>query len=334
MSKKRGEGGLIQAGELPIMKTLAKKFAPPTRAQLQLIEAAAAIREQPDAAEIAYMARQLVLCTLPHSDPGNNTEAWSRRTGNLSLGIQPGIDFQTGKTIGFPYGTIPRMVLFWIVTEAVRTQQPRLVLGRSLAAFMRQVRLNPYNGRGKRSDQRRLREQMRRLFNARISFQETGLNRDRWMNMEIAPEGELWWHPRDPEQGALFESWIELGPKFFQAVRALPVPVDTRALKRLKRSPLALDLYALVCYRAFVIVHKNLEPQFISWAALQHQLGADYAERDNFKKKAQAALRKIAALYPGLTITGARGGFKLHATRLAVPQKPVENSLHRRSFPG
>jgi hypothetical protein len=68
MTQKRCDGGSIQAGEIPIMKTLAKKLAPPTQAQLKLVEAAAAIREQPDAAEIAYMARQLVLCTLPHSD--------------------------------------------------------------------------------------------------------------------------------------------------------------------------------------------------------------------------------------------------------------------------
>jgi hypothetical protein len=82
-----------------------------------------------------------------------------------------------------------------------------------------------------------------------------------------------------------------------------------------------------------VIVHKKLEPQFISWAALQNQLGADYAERNNFKKKAQAALRKIATLYPGLTITGVRGGFKIHAIRLAVPPRPVQKPLDNQSFP-
>ena len=77
MSNKRGQDGLIQAGEIPLMKKLAKQYAPPTRAQLDLIEVAATIREQPDAAERAFMARQLVLCTLPHTDPGN-VETWTR----------------------------------------------------------------------------------------------------------------------------------------------------------------------------------------------------------------------------------------------------------------
>jgi non-homologous end joining protein Ku len=34
--------------------------------------------------------------------------------------------------------------------------------------------------------------------------------------MEVAPDGELWWHPHQPDQTALLESWIELGEKSFR----------------------------------------------------------------------------------------------------------------------
>lgn len=37
----------------------------------KLLDAAVEIRQSPDAVERAYMARQLVQCTLPHSDPVN-----------------------------------------------------------------------------------------------------------------------------------------------------------------------------------------------------------------------------------------------------------------------
>src|ERR1035441_6157546 len=97
---KRGEGGLVQAGELPIMKSLAKKYAPPTRAQLELVEAAATIREQPDAAERAFMARQLVQCTLPHTNPGD-VPAWQRKSGNVALVLQPGWDADKERSIGY-----------------------------------------------------------------------------------------------------------------------------------------------------------------------------------------------------------------------------------------
>ena len=101
----------------------------------------------------------------------------------------------------------------------------------------------------------------------------------------------------------------------------LPIPLDMRALKALKRSPLALDLYAWVCYRAFVIVKKRQPPQFTTWAVLSRQLGTDYSDLDEFARKARTALRKVEALYPGLTIGKANGGFTIHANRLAMPQK-------------
>jgi hypothetical protein len=41
---KRSGNELVRAGEIPAMKKLAKQYAPPTRAQLGLTEAAAAVR--------------------------------------------------------------------------------------------------------------------------------------------------------------------------------------------------------------------------------------------------------------------------------------------------
>ena len=316
------KAGLVPIGQIRLLKNLVKEYGPPTRTQRQIIDAAVAIHEQPDAAERAFMARQLVQCTLPHTDPGN-VEQWARCTGHIVLGITPGRDFEKNRSIGYPYGIIPRLLLFWVITEAVQTRTRRLVLGRSLAEFMRAVGLNPHRG-GKRGDRKRLEQQMQRLFKCHISFQATANQPDThgeaWLNMEVAPRGELWWHPH-PNQTALWESWIELGEKFFEAVVASPVPLDMRALRALRRSPLALDLYSWASYRAFVIVQKNQPPQFVAWTVLMRQLGADYSDPKNFKRKAGAALRKIARLYPGLAIGKARGGFTIHAARLAVPQK-------------
>ena len=66
-AEKRGEEGLVQAGEIPLAKTLAKKFKPPTRAQIELVDAALAIQSEPDAAERAFIARlhKPALAALP-----------------------------------------------------------------------------------------------------------------------------------------------------------------------------------------------------------------------------------------------------------------------------
>jgi hypothetical protein len=50
---------------------------PITRQQLKLLDAAEAIRFDPDQTEAAFMARQLVQATLPHKNPGD-VPAWSR----------------------------------------------------------------------------------------------------------------------------------------------------------------------------------------------------------------------------------------------------------------
>lgn len=296
---------------------------------LKLLDAAQEIRSEPDAAEAAFMARQLVQCTLPHANPGN-IPLWRRTNGNLTLGIQPGYDLKTGTLIGYPYGSIPRLLLFWITTEAVQTKTRRLELGKSLSAFMREIGLDPNTGRGKRGDAPRLREQMRRLFAAHISFEQTleenNLKGERWLHMHVAPKGELWWDPKQPLQDNLWGSWIELGEDFYSAITTSPVPVDMRALRALKRSPLALDLYAWSSYRAFTVTKKG-KAQFVPWAALRMQFGTDYAEQKDFKRYAKAALRKVAAVYPGLVLTHQPGGITIHPSLPAVAPRSFERKF-------
>src|SRR5512143_1842508 len=174
---------------------------------MKIIQAGAEIRTnpEPNPADIAFMARQLVQATLPHSDPGK-VEAWQRTNGNLTLVVRPGWDSKKRRTIGYPYGVIPRLLLFWITTEALRTGNPRLELGSSLNAFMRGLGLSPATGGGPRSDARRLRDQMERLFRATISFEIHGDQSLRWLDMQVAPDGELWWDFHDPDQQGLFTS--------------------------------------------------------------------------------------------------------------------------------
>ena len=295
----------------------------------KLLDAATQIRTEPDAAEAAFMARQLVQCTLPHSNPGN-VPVWTRTNGRSVLGIQPGVNLRTQKSIGYPYGSIPRLLLFWITTEAVQTQKRRLALGNSLSGFMRDIGLDPNTGRGKRGDAIRLRDQMNRLFSARISFQQTLTDGDEegeaTIRMEIAPRSELWWNPKKPGQDTLWGSWVELGEEFFKEITASPVPVDLRALRALKRSPLALDLYAWSTYRAFAATSKD-KPLFVPWVSLLGQFGTDYANKKDFKKKSIAALRKVQAVYPALKLTYEPGGLTIHPSSPSIAPKPKRQRL-------
>ena len=68
------------------------------------------------------MARLLALCSLPRTNPKNRHE-FKRVNGPYTLYMVAG----GGNKL--PYGTLPRLLLAWVCTEAVRTQSPELILG-------------------------------------------------------------------------------------------------------------------------------------------------------------------------------------------------------------
>ena len=63
---------------------------------------------------------------LPHRNPGD-VNVWGRENGKFSLVIQAGYTMKAGQPscIGLPYGSLPRLLLAWITTEAVKTKRKR-----------------------------------------------------------------------------------------------------------------------------------------------------------------------------------------------------------------
>ena len=70
-----------------------------------------------DEVELAFLARSLIQVTLPHSDPGN-VPLWIRKNGNLTLVMARTDVDEAGNLIGYPYGSLPRLLLvvLYVVT--------------------------------------------------------------------------------------------------------------------------------------------------------------------------------------------------------------------------
>lgn len=283
----------------------------PSRQQTKIVDAGVSIAlDRPTDQDKAFLARQLVQTTLPHADPGN-VPVWSRSNGNLTLTIQQGYrDDQT--PIGHPYGVIPRLLLYWMTTEAVRYKSPRLQLGVNLAEFMEMIGLDE-RGKGPRSDRVRLQDQMRRLFSAQISLKTDLAEKDasglETNYMKVVRRTVYWWNKAEPEHLS-WKSYVDLDPQFFEAITANPVPVDLRALRAIKRSPLALDLYSLLTYQAFRAAKAD-RPVFMSWKQLQAALGTNYADPADLRRAVKAAMHKIQAVYLGLVIGEREGGIEI-----------------------
>ncbi len=262
--------------------------------------------------DMAFLAREFILCTLPHRNPGD-VPAWSRTNGNLTLTIRPGWNHEKKVAYGYPYGTIPRLLLVWMVTEIVRTKNRRLQLGNSLSGFMATLGLNPSNGGtgAKRSDAHRLREQMERLFRAVISF-DYSLKGDgnrkgkAWLDMQVAPKGKLWWNENVTDEEALWGSWVDVSEDFYKAIMSEPTPLDVRILKHVKHSSMAIDLYTILnreAYRA----NKAGRARFLAWEWLHAQIGNEYGDLRDFRRAALPQIKAILDVHSGLVVSQQRG---------------------------
>ena len=160
------------------------------------------------APDLGFMARLMALCSLPRTNPGDRLQ-YKRVNGPYTLIMSATGDHK------LPFGNLPRLLLAWVSTEAVRTQSRELVLGKSLSEFMRTLGINSTSG-GKRGEQTRLRNQMRRLFSAHVRLVYEHEHGEASVNSPVASRTEFWWNKRKPNERVLWESKIELGEKFFE----------------------------------------------------------------------------------------------------------------------
>ena len=63
--------------------------------------------------DLGFMGRLMTLCSLPRTNPGNRTE-YVRRNGPYALFMN------ATRGAGLPYGPMPRLLLAWMCTEAVK----------------------------------------------------------------------------------------------------------------------------------------------------------------------------------------------------------------------
>ena len=249
-------------------------------------------------ADLGFMARMLVLCSLPRTNPGNRLQ-YKRTNGPYTL-----IMTATGNH-KLPFGNLPRLLLAWVCTEAVRTQSRELVMGSSLSEFMR--KLDVYSSSGRKYT--RLRNQMWRLFNAHVRLVYENEHGEASVSSSVADRTEFWWNERKPDQPVLWESKIRLGEDFFNEIIRHPVPLDMNTLTAMKRSPLGLDLYLWLTYRTFTL----RAPLRLTWRLLYSQFGADPTQAgnkntvNNFRTKCLRELKKIKIAWPELNYSTAPG---------------------------
>ena len=144
--------------------------------------------------DMGFMARMMVLCSLPRTNPGDRKE-YVRRNGPYALVMS------AGGLNKLPFGNIPRLLLAWVSTEAVRTRSRELILGARLA-----LGIHAEAGHGSvrrwqpgRPDPAPQPDgpSVQRPRLADLRGRERG---KATVNSQIADGTELWWNPKRPDE--------------------------------------------------------------------------------------------------------------------------------------
>jgi hypothetical protein len=267
------------------------------------------------AGAVRYAGRYFVQANLPHSIRNiDQFASFTRSNGNARLRVTPSPDY------GIPYGSLPRLILIWIADEVRRTQSDTIILGDNLSKFMRTLDIVPTGGRW--GTVIRLRDQMLRLFNAEIRFKSSEEGKREVGKFLAIDDYDLWWDK--PDQSDLFKSSIHLTRPLYEEMLEHSFPVDMRAVKALRASPMELDIYDCLTLRMMTLNR----PLFLPYAVLSEQFGAQYKDIRFFARNLDKALWAVLKQYPQCRVepkVRERGtdGWRLLPSPTHVPQKKL-----------
>jgi hypothetical protein len=243
----------------------------------------------------AFVYSGWCLAALPHRRPADAATPWEVNNGPVTLLVEPGRIIRTGKPaelVGVPFGIIARLILIYLQREAVRTNSREVEVGGSMRAWLGLLGMSVG---GKTATL--VRDQVRRISTSRFTLQMRAENAvaiksaalvDDAVLFDLEPTG-------DARQPTLFPEVIRISEAFWRQLRDHPVPLDEAALRQLRRSSMALDIYLWLAYRLRAL----RGPTPVPWPALRQQFGGGgYSGMFTFRQQFTEALHMALAVYP------------------------------------
>ena len=253
-------------------------------------------------------------CALPHRRLPDETR-WEIAGERVRLVVEPGLrpssDDGPMEHVGVPYGSVARLILLFLQTEALRTDSREVELGGSLRQWLGKIGASVGG-----SNARAVRDQAERISRCRLTFHIQGSGRVGLVNQSIVDRA-LFIDDGCEKQGKLSLEAAKLSEGFFEQLRRHPVPIEEAAIKAISNNPAALDAYLWLAYRLHVLSCDKL----ITWKALKSQFGTSYKELFHFKPRFTQALALATAVYPAAKIDIRDEGVVLKPSRPPVAPK-------------
>ena len=255
---------------------------------------------------IGIMHAGFAMTALPHR--ATTETIWERQSGDVKLLLESGRTSATD-VVGLPYGSVARMILLYLQTEAVRTRSRDVELGRSMNNWLNSMGMGNggHNYNLVREQSRRL--SLCRLTFLRISAKQTFITNGSFVHDAILPNDET-----DDSQLQLWRPCVRLDEGFYKSLIEHPLPVREAAIRSLGHRSMAIDIYLWLAYRLHILE----KPIKLTWHNLANQFGSGFADIKNFKKKFKEPLALALAAYPDAKVEAENGGLLLYPSRPPV----------------
>jgi hypothetical protein len=287
----------------------ARKVSTGSRNERQCVDAAYGVLSDEEG-RIGIAHAGFAMTALPHKRTAD--AVWERNGGQVKLLVESGLDSRK-QQIGIPYGSIARMILLYLQTQAVRTKSREVELGGSMNAWLTTMGI-PVGGKTYQI----VREQSRRISRCRLTFFRRTGGAEMVTNGAFVRDAILPVDPDAPEQLPLWQERVRLDEGFFQSLIEHPLPLREAAIREISSRSMAIDLYVWLSYRLHVLP----KPVDVGWEALRRQFGESYNELRFFRRDILPSLRLALAVYPEAHVAiDERAGLTLYPSPPPIPEK-------------
>jgi hypothetical protein len=298
----KGTGVMLQVLDglgllaVPEARERAAKWVEPEDRQLEIFGS--------DRAAVAYYLRLFVLGGLPLSEPASSEVVRRAYGGALKL------TFVAPREVGLPYGRAARLIVLWLTTQVVRSQERLIRLGPSFHRFCGMIGTTAITG--KRATTTAVMDQLIRLTKMGLHLdwlrppgREQGVHGIyRVGHIKLVSDAVFWWNVAKGE--ATGPCQILLDEDFCQMVLGGPTPIDPHVMRELD-SALAMDTYVFCTMRAYRL-RRLKRPDTVSWTELEEQFGSGFSRPRDFRRELNKALEKVLRFYPEVRVNSSKAG--------------------------
>lgn len=286
----------------------------PTAREQRIIDTGLSIAtDPPGSSDLVFMHSIMCQVGLPRSKVDGLE--FERTCGGAGLYVRAGKLWDGKQFIQqpIPYGPMPRLIMAYLNTQALRRKSPEIEVGNSASGFLKQLGKDATGG--KTGSYTNFRKQIMALSACSMTLGFTTATTAITYDGKPIQQFEAWMG----NQGALWPGVVTFSQEYYQTLADHAVPLDLRALNALTGSALAMDLYTMLADRLHRISGR---PVALYWRNLRDQFGHEYQGKDadkDFKKKFLLALRKVLAVYQQAKVKQVKGGVLMMPSPPPIP---------------